>query len=109
MVVNEAFAVGVPVIASSQCGAGDLIQSGINGYVFRSEAAEDLRDCLRRFLNQREHWAAWRAAAERTAQTISVQAAAAYFVQCLRHMTEPSTPRPVPPWMQLALAPSAER
>lgn len=109
MVVNEAFAVGVPVIASSQCGAGDLIQPGVNGYVFRSEMAEDLRDCLRRFLNQREHWAAWRAAAERTAQTISVKAAAAYFVECLRHMTEPSTHRPVPPWTQLTLSPSADR
>ena len=109
MVVNEAFAVGLPVIASDQCGASDLIQPGVNGYVFRSEDAEDLRDCLRRFLNRRDRWAGLRAAAARTAQTISVEAAAAYFVECLRHMTEPSTPRPVPPWALLALSPGADR
>ncbi len=109
IVINEAFSVGLPVIASSQCGASDLIQPGVNGYIFRSEDAGDLCDCLRRFLDQRDGWTALRAAAQRTAQAISVEAAVAYLIECLQHMTGASNHRPVPPWTQLALSPSTDR
>ena len=44
LVVNEALAVGVPVIASNACGASDLIRQDVNGYVFTSEDAASLRE-----------------------------------------------------------------
>src|SRR5262249_42870073 len=36
MVVNEALSAGVPVIVSDRCGAADVVQNGVNGYVFKS-------------------------------------------------------------------------
>jgi glycosyltransferase involved in cell wall biosynthesis len=109
MVVNEAFSVGVPVLVSDQCGASDLIQPGINGYVFRSEDAEDLRDCLRRFLDRRDERAAMRSAARNTGRAISAEAIAPYLIECLNSMTGASDRRPVPPWAQLATLRSADR
>jgi glycosyltransferase involved in cell wall biosynthesis len=108
MVVNEAFSVGVPAIVSDQCGASDIIKHGVNGYVFRSENVEDLRNCLRSFLNQRDNWEAMRAAARNTGRTISAEAAAPYMIECLKHMTRASNRRPVPPWAQLATLRSFE-
>ena len=109
MVVNEAFSVGVPALVSDQCGASDLIQPGINGYVFRSEDAEDLRDCLRRFLNRRDEWAAMRSAARNTGRAISAEVVAPYLLECLYNMIGASDRRPVPPWAQLATLRSADR
>ena len=43
LVVNEAMASGLPVIVSSQCGCvADLIQHGVNGFVFNPEDASEL-------------------------------------------------------------------
>ena len=39
LVVNEALAVGTPVIVSDKCGAADLIRQGKNGFVFSSESS----------------------------------------------------------------------
>jgi glycosyltransferase involved in cell wall biosynthesis len=46
--VNEALASGTPVLVSSRCGcANDLVQEGINGYIFKSD---DLIDLERKML-----------------------------------------------------------
>jgi glycosyltransferase involved in cell wall biosynthesis len=46
--VNEALASGMPVLVSSRCGcAHDLVQEGINGYLFKSD---DLIDLERKML-----------------------------------------------------------
>jgi glycosyltransferase involved in cell wall biosynthesis len=43
--INEAMACGRPVIVSSKCGGGiDLVQDGINGYLFESGNREELKD-----------------------------------------------------------------
>ena len=43
LVVNEAMASGLPVIVSDRCGcADDLVEDGINGYVFSAEDADSL-------------------------------------------------------------------
>ena len=50
LVVNEALASGLPVIVSSRCGcADDLVEPGVNGFVFDPEAGGDeLADLLAR-------------------------------------------------------------
>ena len=53
LVVNEALAEGVPVIVSDRCGVAEVIQHGVNGYVFRNNAADDLRHCLQQFVGRR--------------------------------------------------------
>ncbi len=50
IVVNEALMAGVPVIVSDMCGAADVVRDGVNGYVFHSEAAGELRMKLETFL-----------------------------------------------------------
>jgi glycosyltransferase involved in cell wall biosynthesis len=49
LVINEAMAAGLPVICSDACGAaGDLVEDGANGYVFRSGSASSLYEQLSR-------------------------------------------------------------
>jgi glycosyltransferase involved in cell wall biosynthesis len=104
MVVNEALAVGVPVIVSNQCGASDLIRHGVNGYVFRSEDVRELRDCLRHFLNQQpEARRAMRCAARVTGESVAADIAARYLIDCLKHMTGIINEKPVAPWLAPAL------
>lgn len=107
MVVNEALSAQVPVIVSDRCGAADLIQHGVNGFVFRSEDVEDLRRCLRRFLGNADDRWALRSAAASTCQVVSAQAAAPYLIQCLKHMTGASAARPTPPWAPVPTSQSA--
>ncbi len=46
--INEAMACGRAILASDTCGcASDLVKNNVNGYVFRSNVAEDLIDKIR--------------------------------------------------------------
>ena len=99
IVVNEALSVGTPVIVSDRCGAADLIQDKINGYVFRGEDIVDLRRCLTDFLSKESKWASFRASASATGQKISAETAATYLIDCLKHMTGLVRERPSPPWV----------
>lgn len=107
MVVNEALSVGVPVIVSDRCGAADLIQNGVNGYVFRAEDVTHLRGCLAAFLDARADWPAFRTAALETGEMISAEKAASYLIDCLKHVSGVSNRRPNPPWTQRAVCESA--
>lgn len=99
LVVNEAFAAGVPVIASHRCGAADLILPGLNGYRFRSESVEDLRACLTSFLSADRKQ--MRVAALKTGSALTVPVVTEYLVACLEHMCRVREDRPVPPWEQM--------
>jgi glycosyltransferase involved in cell wall biosynthesis len=47
LVVNEALAMGVPVLLSDNCGARDLlVRSGVNGYVFEPDNAAGLANFM---------------------------------------------------------------
>jgi glycosyltransferase involved in cell wall biosynthesis len=107
MVVNEALSAGVPVIASDRCGAADLVQHGVNGYVFRSEDVEDLRQCLRSFLENADARSVMRSAAANTGRAVSAEAVAPYLIECLKHMTGESSVRPVLPWLRMPTSQSA--
>jgi glycosyltransferase involved in cell wall biosynthesis len=98
MVVNEALAVGVPVIVSDRCGAADVIRQGVNGYVFPSEDVPGLRASLSEFLRRADEWPRLRAEAARTGRALSSEAAAEYLIACLRHMTGAAQSKPAPPW-----------
>jgi glycosyltransferase involved in cell wall biosynthesis len=53
VVVNEAIAVGKPVIISDAAVASELIQNTINGYVCRSEVTADFSRAMSDFLNEK--------------------------------------------------------
>jgi len=64
LVVNEAIALGVPVLLSDNCGARDLlVRNAVNGYVFEPDNAEGLAAAMVR-LGEHEH--EWRRLAEST-------------------------------------------
>jgi len=47
LVVNEAMAAGLPVIVSNRCGcAADLVEHGVNGFLFEPDRNEELADLL---------------------------------------------------------------
>ena len=108
MVVNEALSVGVPVIVSDRCGAADLVQDGVNGFIFRSGDVDDLRRCLRRFVDDLDRHSAMRLAAESTGRVVSAHVAAPYLIECLKHMTGESEKRPIPPWLSAPVTQSAD-
>jgi glycosyltransferase involved in cell wall biosynthesis len=107
IVINEAFAVGIPVVVSNRCGASELVRDGINGYVFHSEDVMNLRSCLQRFLRNKEDWAGLRTASARTGERISAEAIAPYLVESLKHMVSNVDESPTAPWIQLGEAESA--
>jgi glycosyltransferase involved in cell wall biosynthesis len=58
LVINEAIAMGVPVLVSDNCGARDLlVRSGINGYVFEPDNAIGLAYLMDRLDGDAEEWA----------------------------------------------------
>jgi glycosyltransferase involved in cell wall biosynthesis len=53
LVVNEAMAAGLPVLASDRVGAVfDLVFPGINGYVFDAESTRDMTEAMLRLSSQ---------------------------------------------------------
>ena len=45
LVINEAMAKGLPVITTDNCVAGiELVENGVNGYIVKTEDADELRD-----------------------------------------------------------------
>jgi glycosyltransferase involved in cell wall biosynthesis len=98
LVINEAFAAGIPVIVSDRCGAADLILQEVNGYRFRSESVEDLSACLSAF--QASDQRQMRTAALRTASQLAIPIVSDYLVACLEHMCGLRADKPEPPWGQ---------
>lgn len=78
VVVNEACAAGLPVIASAQTGAaGDLVEDGVNGYIVD---CEDINDWTRRMLwciDHRQDLSSLGAASRRMIEPFSSTAGAA--------------------------------
>ena len=59
LVVNEAMNAGKPVIVSDRVGAGpDLVEDGVNGFVYPARDVAALADRLRRLIDSPEHRAA---------------------------------------------------
>jgi glycosyltransferase involved in cell wall biosynthesis len=57
LVVNEALAMGVPVLISDNCGARDLlVRSGINGYIFEPDNASGLAHFMGVLDRDAEEW-----------------------------------------------------
>jgi len=68
LIVNEAFANGLPVITTNRAGAADLIEHGKNGFLIEAGSAPAIRDILQRCLDERELLAEMRAVARVTAR-----------------------------------------
>jgi glycosyltransferase involved in cell wall biosynthesis len=57
LVVNEALAMGVPILCSDNVGARDsLVRTSVNGYVFESDNAEGLAHLMTRMATDEQEW-----------------------------------------------------
>jgi glycosyltransferase involved in cell wall biosynthesis len=57
LVINEALAMGVPVLVSDNCGARDLlVRSGVNGYVFEPDNAAGLANFMATLDRDEAEW-----------------------------------------------------
>lgn len=68
MVVTEAFANGLPVIATDRAGAADLIEHGKNGLIVAAGSASAIEEALRWCLDNRQRLFEMRTAALETAK-----------------------------------------
>ena len=85
MVINEALASGVPVLATDVCGAAaDLIEDGINGYRVPSRNPDALAEAMLRHFNAPETHQQMRIAARDRVATFTFAAAADAFERCVK-------------------------
>jgi glycosyltransferase involved in cell wall biosynthesis len=57
LVINEAIAMGVPVLCTEACGASDeLVRVGVNGYVFSDGEVEGLAQLMLDISRDHTHW-----------------------------------------------------
>ena len=85
LVVNEAMAAGLPVIATTCSGAAeDLIVNGDNGYAYESGDEDRLADLLKSVATERELWMEMGKNAQRFIQGFGLVFYADSFVQAVR-------------------------
>jgi glycosyltransferase involved in cell wall biosynthesis len=85
LVINEALACGVPVIATDACGAApDLIQDNVNGFVVPARNVEALSRSIAHFFARPELHAAMRDAARKSIAPFTIGRAADAFVDAVR-------------------------
>ncbi len=85
LVINEALACGVPVIASDACGAApDLITDGENGFIVPARDPAALANAIASFFSRPDRHAAMRAAARDSIAPFTIDLAADAFVEAVR-------------------------
>ena len=97
-VVNEALALGTPVVVSDACGAADLVGDPRRGRVFQAGSVDSLCEALQDVLDSPGLSAQRRAAIRNWALgAIAPEAAARYLLAIIAHVQARGA-RPVAPW-----------
>jgi glycosyltransferase involved in cell wall biosynthesis len=100
MVVNEALQCHIPVLVSDQCGAKELIKNKYNGLIFKAKDVESLTEQLLFLLNlTNEERALMQKNTEQISSKISIDVMSDYLVNCLHHIYNPTTIKPIAPWL----------
>jgi glycosyltransferase involved in cell wall biosynthesis len=93
MVLAEAMAAGVPVLALDAPGAREIVRDGLNGFLLKSEKASDIGAALSKiYALSHMTYAAWRRNALKTAQGFSRERTVEQVLQLYEHLLD-STPR----------------
>ena len=98
IVVNQALQAGIPVVVSDASGAAELIDNGVNGFVFRMGDRVALQECIRAIVNDPQPQRMSNRARE-AGRAASAECAAPYLVRCLEHMLGLRADHPVPKWI----------
>jgi glycosyltransferase involved in cell wall biosynthesis len=95
LVVNEAMASGLPVIVSNRCGcAEDLVQDGMNGFIFDATSDSALANCLWRISSLDSD--RWREMCAISKQIVSRYSLEAWCLEVLRMRNGQAKPEPPP-------------
>lgn len=85
LVVNEAVAMGVPILCSTNIGARDLlVRSGVNGFVFEPDNPEGLAYFMRRLARDEGEWRAFSEASLHLAPLADTRRFGAAVLQMVR-------------------------
>ena len=88
-VINEAMACSLAVIASNKVGSRKpLIKHGINGYIFKSESPEDLREKLLKVLTNEDELAMFQLESRRRALQFSPASVSSKFLDFCETITK---------------------
>jgi glycosyltransferase involved in cell wall biosynthesis len=89
LVINEAEAAGLPILASNKCGCvPELVHRGINGYVFEPNECQELTRLMRLISNGSLDLAAMGQSSRQIIQYFSPERWADALADCVRHVTE---------------------
>ncbi len=89
LVVNEAMAAGLPVLASTRCGAArDLVFQGVNGYLFDPRNEASLVQALQRLWRREDDLAAMGAESRVIVAPLTPDAWACVLADCVDAMME---------------------
>lgn len=99
-VVNEALMAGTPVVVSDACGASDLVREPFLGTVFVSQSVGNLRDALRKEIDNGKLKSIRRQKIIKWSEKITPATSAAYFMNVLASVRQEGR-KPLPPWEQL--------
>lgn len=69
----EAFASGLPVLTSKQCGAAEIIKEGRNGYVFDYFDTLSQSECIKHWLDCRSSWDYLRLSSRNTVSLMTIK------------------------------------
>lgn len=69
----EAFASGLPVLTTLQCGAAEKIQNGENGFVFDYFNKKDAIQAIGHWIDAASNWAMMRKRARQTVESMSIE------------------------------------
>ena len=90
VVLMEAMAIGVPVVAPRVAGIPELVEHGRTGYVFTPAVWSELATCLGRVLQSARRQRGGRAARERVEQEFDIRGSAEALIAKLVSGEEPT-------------------
>ena len=82
----EAMACGRPVLAANARALPELVENGVNGYLFRAGDVEDAARCMVRLADQRESWVAMSAASLAKVRSHSLSNSFRHFRELYRSL-----------------------
>jgi glycosyltransferase involved in cell wall biosynthesis len=101
IVVNEALQSGIPVLVSDQCGAKELINHGKNGFIFKANNLNELKEKLTYFIELSSlKKFEMRQEVQKMNQNIGIQIVTEYLVECVAHSLNQNSIKPTAPWLK---------
>lgn len=82
--IGEALGCGLPAVVTSVGAAPELIESGVNGFLFPPKDPDAMRDALSSALERRGDWPQMQKAARQTAERFGLQHVTAQYVALFR-------------------------